>query len=80
MTIGRAIQTFRVAQGIKQKDLAKELGISDSHLCLLEHGKRMPSAELLNAIQKGLNMEIYATVKLEKSTVRVSLDFGKQVR
>ena len=38
MTIGKAIKLARVAQDIKQKDLAKAVGISPKHLSQIENG------------------------------------------
>jgi DNA-binding XRE family transcriptional regulator len=40
------LKEFRIEGGWTQRELSKTAGISDSHLSLLETGKRLPSLEL----------------------------------
>lgn len=50
MDIGTAIKTFRVKQGMSQKDLALQTGISANALCSIEKNKSFPSKETIEAI------------------------------
>jgi len=47
INIGQRMKFLRVALDLKQRELAARLGITNSHLSLLERGKRMPSYPLL---------------------------------
>ena len=50
MDIGTAIKTFRVKQGMSQKDLALQTGITANALCSIEKNKSFPSKETIEAI------------------------------
>ena len=50
MDYGRAIRVVRSAHGLSQRQLADRIGVSPSHLSLLESGKRDPSLKLLEEI------------------------------
>ena len=50
MDYGRAIRVVRSAQGFSQRQLADRVGVSPSHLSLIESGKRDPSLKLLEEI------------------------------
>lgn len=45
--INEALRLIRVFHNLKQGDLAKELGISQSHLSEIEKGTKQPTFELL---------------------------------
>jgi len=46
MTIGEMIKEFRLEKGIKQTELAKEVGITKEWLCAIETGKKQISVKL----------------------------------
>jgi transcriptional regulator with XRE-family HTH domain len=44
-TFGDLVEAFRVTEEISQADLAKKMGISRSHLCDIEKGRRNVTLE-----------------------------------
>ena len=50
MDYGRAIRVVRSAHGLSQRQLAGRIGVSPSHLSLIESGKRDPSLKVLEEI------------------------------
>jgi transcriptional regulator with XRE-family HTH domain len=46
--IGRTSRYLRKALGLKQREMADQLGISVVHYCNIENGKAHPSPELLS--------------------------------
>lgn len=59
INLGRTIKYVREAKGLTQRAAAGALGVSDVHLCNVEHDKARPSAQLLSKIQKEWNIDIY---------------------
>lgn len=45
LTLGRAIESIRKVQELSQDECAKKLGISKSHLCDIEKGRKVVSPE-----------------------------------
>jgi transcriptional regulator with XRE-family HTH domain len=45
LTLGRAIESVRKCEDLSQDDCAKKLGISKSHLCDVEKGRKIVSPE-----------------------------------
>ncbi len=45
LTFGKLIESLRVADEVTQVVLAKKIGISKAHLCDIEKGRRLVSAE-----------------------------------
>jgi transcriptional regulator with XRE-family HTH domain len=58
MNIGQSIKQLRKERGISQKKFAKETGISQTYLSLVESGKRDCTIHFLEIIAKGLNMPL----------------------
>jgi len=56
--IGEVILILRKEKGIKQKHLAKYLGVSSSYLSQIEKSKRKPSLKILSRISDCLNISI----------------------
>ncbi|MGI6215515.1 MAG: helix-turn-helix domain-containing protein [Christensenellales bacterium] len=53
------IKALRIKKGIKQKDLAKSLGISSAYLCELENQKKTnPNINLLMRLSQELGVSI----------------------
>lgn len=74
MNIGKAIKTIRKAKGIRQKELCKLAGITQSHLSLVELGKNKISEDCLKRIAESLNtsMIVFIYLALEESDVHPS--------
>lgn len=51
-TLNRALKELRLFHRIKQIDLAKQLGISNTYLSEIEKGKKTPNIELLESYSK----------------------------
>lgn len=45
--LGEALRLIRVFHDLKQNELAKRLDISQSHLSEIEHGRKVPSQEII---------------------------------
>ncbi len=60
MSIGDNIKRIRKEKGIKAKDLAKNVGVSQSMVSQWENGKREPvKFETVERIAKALNVNVY---------------------
>jgi transcriptional regulator with XRE-family HTH domain len=57
--LGKTIRYVREISGLTQRSAAEALGISDVHLCNIEHDKARPSPELLARIQQEWGADIY---------------------
>lgn len=56
--IGQQIKDIRKRNGIKQKELAKGLGISANAMCSIEKGKAWPSYDTMKDICQLLGVEL----------------------
>lgn len=56
-TLGNQIKFYRTKKGLRQQDLAYEVGISKQSISLYERGLREPSFEILNKIANFLNVD-----------------------
>jgi len=56
--IGQRIRKVRIEQGIKQKDLARKIGISQGALTNFELGRRKISLEWLLKISRSLDVPV----------------------
>lgn len=45
LTLGGAVEAIRLGQGLSQTTCAKKLGVSKSHLCDVEKGRKVVSPE-----------------------------------
>ena len=52
--IGSILRERRIRKGLSQRDLASETGITQTFLSLVEHGKRIPSYDVLQRIAEVL--------------------------
>ncbi len=77
MQIGKVIKLIRINSGIKQGELAKDLGITQSYLSLLEYSSREPSLALLRKTAKA--MRVPAGVFLAMSADSEEKTHRKQV-
>lgn len=58
LRIGQTIKILRVALGLRQKDLARRVGIQPHYLSLVEAGKRQPSLGVLRKIASELDVPV----------------------
>jgi len=81
MSVGKNIKLFRINANLKQKELAKELGIKDSYLSLLENEKKEPSLSLLKKISEVLNVPIamFFWENMEKQEVESPIGMLKRL-
>lgn len=52
-----SLRDLRKKTGLTMKEVANKLGISESHYCLIENGKRRPSPENAQLIAELLNFD-----------------------
>jgi putative transcriptional regulator len=52
------LKHYRVHFGYKQKEFAEIIGVSVSHMCMLESGKRTPSLELAYKISDKFDLSV----------------------
>lgn len=57
--LGNTIKYVRETKGLTQRAAANALGVSDVHLCNLEHDKARPSEDLLNKMRNEWGVDIY---------------------
>lgn len=54
-SIGNNIKKYRLAKGLRQEDLAREVGVSTNYIGLIERGQKVPSLEtfiiILNVLE-----------------------------
>ena len=50
MEIGNRLRDIRKSKGLSIYKLSQETGISQNHICDLEHGRRKPSVETLKRL------------------------------
>ena len=74
MTLGTSIADHRRKLGISQKTLAKELGITPSMLCKIEHDVIRPRKELLVKIQCLLGLDDLVDTTYVSDNVSIALE------
>ena len=77
LTFGDALKSFRLCEEISQKESSLQLGISQSSLCDLEKGRRIPSVARAVKIAKLIGMPEGTWVQLliQDSLRRENLNF-----
>lgn len=58
MTLGEAIAEMRKQRGLTQADVARSVGVSPTHISLIENGKREPSLSLLKRMGSTLGVSL----------------------
>ena len=56
--IGNILKHLRIASRIKQKEMAKRLGISSTYLSMIENDAREPSVKLLEEYANALDVPL----------------------
>ena len=68
LQLGKAIKVCRVRNGMKQKELAVEIGKSSNYLSLIEGGHRTPSLGVIEMICSKLGISINKLIKEAEAT------------
>lgn len=71
MKIGEKIKTIRLSKGIKQIELAKMAGISNTYLSDIEKGRTNPSIKTLAKIVHALGAEDDWNIFLKENYVKI---------
>lgn len=58
-TLGQVIKKIRIRKGLKLKDVAEKVGITESALSKYENDKRRPSYTMFMKILRALDAELY---------------------
>jgi transcriptional regulator with XRE-family HTH domain len=58
VTLGNAIKVVRTATGMKQRELAEQVGVTANYMSLVEGDKREPSISFLNRLAKRLEIPV----------------------
>ena len=64
LTLGGLLESIRLSEEISQSVFAKELGISASHLCDIEKGRKVVSPERAARFAKALGRSEHQFVRL----------------
>lgn len=59
--VGRLLAAMREASGISRRGLAQELGISDTSLLEIEHGRANPTLDRLERLAEGYGVTLAIT-------------------
>ena len=66
-SIGNNIKKYRLARGLRQEDLAKEVGLSTNYIGLIERGQKVPSLEtfiiILNVLEASADIVLVEVLK-----------------
>lgn len=76
MKIGEKIKTIRLSKGIKQIELAKMAGISNTYLSDIEKGRTNPSIKTLAKIVHALGAEDDWNIFLKENYVKYEYQFS----
>lgn len=58
--IGRKVRVFRQLAGLRQKELASRVGVSDNYVSLVENLRREPSLKFIGKVADELDLPIAA--------------------
>ncbi len=75
LAFGRVLRRRRLAQSLTQEALAEHAGLSMNYVYLLEHGRRSPSLDTVEAISAALHVRLSALcaeVEAELSDMRAA--------
>lgn len=71
MKIGAIIKKIRLEKGIKQIELARMAGISNTYLSDIESGRTIPSLKTLTKIARALGVENDLNIFLNDNYVKI---------
>ncbi len=81
LTLGRCIRSIREGEGMTQVSLAETLGISKSHLCDIEKGRKPVSAAKAASFAQtlGYSVKQFVQLALEDSIRRAGLSYKVKI-
>lgn len=82
LTLGKVLRATRKGEGMTQQDFASRLGLSKSHLCDIEKGRKAVSPERAAHIARvlGYSVQQYVQLALQDELRRGKLGFEVQLR
>ena len=82
LTLGKVVRATREGDGLSQQDFANRLGLSKSHLCDIEKGRKVVSPERAAHIARilGYSVQQYVQLALQDQLRRCKLGFEVQLR
>ena len=77
LTFGSALESFRLCEEMSQKEFATQLNISQSSLCDIEKGRRIPSISRAAKIARNIGMpeETWIKLALQDSLRKENLNY-----
>jgi transcriptional regulator with XRE-family HTH domain len=77
LTLGSYVQSIREGEGLSQVAFARKLGISRSHLCDIEKGRKPVSAAKAAKMARklGYSEKQFVLLALQDSMTRAGLDY-----
>ena len=80
MNIGEAIRIVRNRRGLRQKELAERLGVSQSHLSLIENDRRQATMDFVERLAQQLDVPVQLLVFLACDTTPDNERYRDQLR
>jgi putative transcriptional regulator len=70
--LGKTIKLSRTKIGAKQKDLARKVGITQSYLCQIENGQKIPELKLIEkiSVELGLSTSMLLLESFDFSSIK----------
>lgn len=59
MELGTNIKTMRIVRKIKQKELARKVGITQNYLSMVENNAKKPSLSLIERLARALEIPLH---------------------
>lgn len=82
LTMGRFLQSWRLSEGLNQKQFAKKLGMSSANLCDIEKERKGISAEKAHeiALKIGYSPTVLIRMALEEQLANAGFDYHIEIR
>lgn len=82
LTLGRFISSWRLAEGLSQKEFAKKLGMSPANLCDIEKGRKGVSIYKATEIAKtiGYSPTVLVQLTLQEQVSSSGLDYTVELK
>jgi transcriptional regulator with XRE-family HTH domain len=82
LTLGMALKATREGEGLSQAEFARKLGLSRSHLCDIEKGRKPVSAARAAAFARvlGYSERQYVRLALQDELTRAGLAMQVEIR
>lgn len=82
LTFAELLESIRLGEGWSQTDMAGTLGVSRSHICDLEKGRKQVSPERAGAFARTLGYPVsqFVRLALQDQVTRAGLDLTVEVK